>query len=171
MAQPVIIEIVGSLNMDLVTRTARMPEAGETLLASGFSAGYGGKGANQAVACARLLRSGTSSAARNGIQVKMHGAVGSGDSLGSANYIEYLQKEGIDTSGVKSKEGVATGTAVIIVEEHNGENRILISPGANGKVSADDVALDSGPGGFIMFQLEIPLDTVSPLYTWLWYLS
>jgi len=164
MAQPVVIEIVGSLNMDLVTRTARMPEAGETLLASDFSAGYGGKGANQAVACARLLRSSPGSAARNGIQVKMHGAVGSGDSLGSASYIEYLQKEGIDTSGIKSKEGVATGTAVIVVEEHNGENRILISPGANGEVNADDVLLDSGPGGFVMFQLEIPLETVSPLH-------
>ena len=92
----------------------------------------------------------------------MHGAVGSGDSLGSANYIEYLQKEGIDTSGIKFRDGVATGTAVIIVEDHNGENRILISPGANGKVSANDVSLDSGPGGFVMFQLEIPLDTVSP---------
>jgi ribokinase len=157
---PVVIEVVGSINMDLVTRTTRMPVAGETLQANGFSSGRGGKGANQVVACARLLRSEAGGPAKNGVVVKMHGAVGSSDSLGSTEYLEYLEQEGIDTSGVESKDGVPTGTAVIIVEEASGENRILITPGANGKVHPDDVNLDPRPGGFVMFQMEISLETV-----------
>lgn len=157
---PVVVEVVGSINMDLVTRATRMPAAGETLLANGFSVGYGGKGANQVVACARLLRHEAGAPAQNGVVVKMHGAVGSGESLGSTAYLEYLKKEGIDTSGIKTKEGVPTGTAVIIVEEETGENRILITPGANGEVHSEDINLDLSPGGFVMFQMEIPLETV-----------
>lgn len=137
-----------------------MPRAGETLQANSFSAGYGGKGANQAVACARLLRNAHGEPAKDGIRVRMHGAVGSGDALGSSGYVEYLSKEGIDVTGITRKTGVPTGTAVIIVEEDSGENRILITPGANGEVHASDIKLDESPGGFVLFQMEIPLETV-----------
>lgn len=163
-ASPIVIEVVGSINMDLVTRTTRMPAAGETLQASSFSTGYGGKGANQVVACARLLRAGAGAPAKNGVVVKMHGAVGAGASL-DTEYVEYLRKEGIDTSGVKALAGVPTGTAVIIVEETTGENRILIAAGANGEVRAEDITLDPNPGGFVIFQMEIPLETVRAFAT------
>ena len=100
-SNPAIITVIGSLNVDLVTRTSRVPAAGETLTSESFSTGYGGKGANQAVACARLSR--TQKQASDGtasdVEVRMVGAVG--DDQFGAGFIEQLQKDGLKTDGVK----------------------------------------------------------------------
>src|SRR5271156_5494793 len=116
------ITIIGSLNTDLVTVTPRVPSGGETLTASSFSTGSGGKGANQAVACARLSRpkpKTTSQLSTSDITVKMVGAVGS-DEFGPA-LISGLKADRIDSSGVKVVDGQTTGVAVILVES-SGEN-------------------------------------------------
>ncbi|KAK6442175.1 putative ribokinase [Oleoguttula sp. CCFEE 5521] len=150
---PLSIAVIGSLNVDFITRTSRIPEAGETLTATSFETGLGGKGANQAVACARLAASGT--------KVSMVGNVGD-DSFGS-DYITALAKEGIITSGVRKVEGQKTGIANIIVEEANGENRILLATGANhasGKSHEKDWDLVPDEAGICVFQLEIPLKVV-----------
>ncbi len=136
---PLIITIIGSLNTDLVTTTQRIPAGGETLTASSFNIGSGGKGANQAVACARLSRSNPSKKAEasrfpktlntDDVTVKMIGAVGS-DEFGP-RLISGLKHDGIDTSRINVVGGQTTGVAVILVEEQTGENRILLSPGAN----------------------------------------
>ena len=153
-----IISVIGSLNVDLVTRTTRVPVAGETLTSESFSTGYGGKGANQAVACARLSR--TSSQASNAessdVQVRMVGAVG--DDHFGAGFVESLKGDGLETSGIKVLPGQKTGVAVIIVETETGQNRILFSPGANYLVEkADLVKPDSTVA---LFQLELPMDVV-----------
>jgi len=163
------IEVIGSLNIDLVTRTKRMPRAGETLMAQSFSAGFGGKGANQAVACARLVREKLGGPAKNGTIVHMVGAVGGGGAgvdIGAQSYLDHLLKEGVDPGHVLVKDNVPTGTAVIVVEEDTGENRILITPGANGAIqSAGELQLDNFPGGVVMFQLEIPIPIVRRVLT------
>ncbi|OQO14125.1 hypothetical protein B0A48_01001 [Cryoendolithus antarcticus] len=147
------IAVIGSLNVDFITRTSRIPEAGETLTATSFETGLGGKGANQAVACARLAIPDT--------KVFMVGKVGT-DSFGT-DYIAALEKEGIDASGVRTVEGQKTGIANIIVEEASGENRILLATGANhafGRSRGTDWDLVPDEAGICVFQLEIPLQVV-----------
>lgn len=160
------ITIIGSLNTDLVTTTPRVPSGGETLTASAFSTGNGGKGANQAVACARMARSRPNkkqiSSITSAVQVKMIGAVG--DDLFGGNLISGLQADFIDTSGVRTIPGQSSGVAVILVEEKSGENRILITPGANYDLKPEDFktvgSLGSPKPDLIILQLEIPIDTV-----------
>jgi ribokinase len=167
---PFIITIIGSLNTDLVTTTHRIPSGGETLTASSFSTGAGGKGANQAVACARLSRPNPSKKAeasrfpklKTDVTVKMIGAVGS-DEFGP-RLISGLKDDGIDTSRIKVVRGQTTGVAVILVEEQTGENRILLSPGANHSLLPRDFMTVSSLGAekpdLIILQLEIPLTTI-----------
>lgn len=164
---PKTIAVIGSLNTDLVTVTRRIPSGGETLTASSFSTGSGGKGANQAVACARLSRTRPSTTSRDSssdVTVKMIGAVGA-DEFGP-RMIAGLQSSGIDTSGVRQVEGMTTGVAVILVEEGSGENRILLNPGANHTLRADEFAGEESLvfGGekpdLIVMQLEVPMSTV-----------
>ncbi|KAF1981743.1 ribokinase [Aulographum hederae CBS 113979] len=159
-----VVTIIGSLNVDLVSRTPRMPSAGETITASSFDIGFGGKGANQAVAAARLSRSRDHSNAT--VDVKMMGVLG--DDAFSDGFMESLQKDGLDTSEIRKIEG-KTGTAVIIVEEDSGENRILISPGANGTIGPSNAFLEpdstastnlKSPVDVAVFQLEIPFEAV-----------
>lgn len=166
---PYTISIIGSLNTDLVTTTPRVPSGGETLTASSFSTGPGGKGANQAVACARLsqhkasamgpVAPGTSSSE---VRVQMIGAVGS-DEFGP-RLLSGLEKDGIDISGVNIVDGQTTGVAVILVEENNGENRILLSPGANHSLKPEDFtdvqSLGAEKPELVILQLEIPVKTV-----------
>lgn len=162
-SQPLpIISVVGSLNVDLVARVPRVPSAGETLTASGFETGHGGKGANQAVACARLSRS-ARQAHKDGsgnVAVRMIGAVG--DDQFGIEFREALQRDGIDVEGVKVVKGEKTGVAVIIVEEATGENRIIVNPGANHKV--DGRSLLGENTTLAVFQLEIPIEVVSFSY-------
>ena len=175
---PKTIQIIGSLNMDLITRTPRHPSPGETLTATSFTYGPGGKGANQAVACARLSRSknnnqeaaSASSSSTPNIHIDMIGAVGN-DFFGHYLLSE-LKANGVDTTRVQQTDGEKTGTAVVIVEEDSGENRILITPGANASVvsppspflpssssSSSSSSMTSLPD-LIILQLEIPLATV-----------
>ena len=140
------ILVIGSLNADLVVRTPRLPLPGETIQGEDLLIVPGGKGANQAVA-----------AARQGAGVAMAGRVGS-DSFGTT-LVENLQHNHVDTSHILTDAG-ATGTAVIAVDA-SGQNSIVISPGANGKVSPADVdSLDFRGVAMLLLQLEIPLETV-----------
>ena len=151
-----MIEVVGSLNMDLVSNTARVPGPGETVRASSFATGFGGKGANQAVAAVRLL---PQEFRASGRCVRMIGCLG-GDQYGQ-NFQRHLKQEGIDSSSLTVMPNESTGTAVIIVEENGGENRILFTPGANWQMGPDHVVLQpSQPPSFVIFQLEVPLLTV-----------
>ena len=142
------IFIVGSINTDLVISAPYMPKAGETLTGNGFFTAHGGKGANQAVAAARL-----------GGKVFMCGCVGDDDFGVSA--IEALKKDGIDVSNVRKIKGVATGTAVIIIE--NGDNRIILDKGANAYLSEDDIdktLSKASAGDIYLTQLENPIEVI-----------
>ena len=153
------IVVVGSLNMDLVVQASRMPEAGETIAGNDFQLISGGKGANQAVAAARM-GSGVS-----GSSVSMVGRVG-GDPFGET-LRQGLDQEGIDVSRVRVDRDAGTGTALIVVDDA-GENRIIIVAGANGRVSQQD--LDGArslitEAKVLVMQFEIPLDTVARALT------
>jgi ribokinase len=142
------IVVVGSLNADLVQRVARFPRAGETVVGSDLSIVPGGKGANQACAAALLCGN-----------VAMVGQVGA-DPFGPT-LIQNLAKTGVDTSNVATCASAATGTAAILVLA-NGENVIVISPGANGRLTPDDVAHRLTmlvPGDVLLAQLEVPLES------------
>jgi ribokinase len=169
MTQRRTISVIGSLNTDLVTTTQRIPTGGETLTATSFSIGCGGKGANQAVACARLSRPGPLQVVPRSpqplgqdVNVQMIGAVGS-DEFGP-RLVSGLAEDGIDVSRIRVVEGQTTGVAVILVEEQTGENRILLSPGANHSLHAGDFDMEGSLGverpDLIILQLEIPLPTV-----------
>ncbi|MEJ5989437.1 ribokinase [Ramlibacter sp. PS3R-8] len=136
------IVVFGSLNMDLVVRVARAPRGGETLQGLSFFTNPGGKGANQAVACAR-----------QGARVAMVGCVGEDDfgrTLRNA-----LAADGIDVAHVRAVEG-STGVAVVMVDAE-GENRITIVPGANDLLKADPEAL---AGHYLLLQCEVPMAEV-----------
>ena len=153
-----LITVIGSLNTDLVTRTSRIPAAGETLISQSFDTGSGGKGANQAVACARLSHA-KASPNHGSVKVEMIGAVG--DDLFGSSLVEDLQRNGISTDGIRVHQGQKSGVAVIIVDEKTGENRILMSPNANFSLRPETFTdLPAPKPDLIVLQLEIPLDTV-----------
>ena len=140
------ILVIGSLNADLVVRTPRFPAPGETISGGDLAIIPGGKGANQAVAVAR-----------QGTSVAMVGRVGS-DSFGPT-LIQNLQNNKVDTNLVQISDS-ATGTAIIVVDS-SGQNSIVLSPGANDKVTPADVdAVSFQDGNMLLLQLEIPLETV-----------
>ena len=154
-----LITVVGSLNKDLVTRTSRVPGAGETLTSESFATGSGGKGANQAVACARLSKHDIHAPGK--VSIHMIGAVG--DDSFANELISDLQQDGINTDAVQTVKGMNTGVSVIIVEEQTGENRILFSPGANYSLEIDHVLhVLKGPNRphLVVLQLEIRLELV-----------
>lgn len=143
------IAVVGSANIDLTTFTDRFPKPGETIFGQRFDLGFGGKGANQAVA-ARLC----------GADVFMVARVGS-DLFGPAT-IENFRKLGIDTTHVKQVEGLSSGVAPIFVEP-NGQNRILVVKGANDALKPADIdaaAETLKAADCIVLQFETPLETV-----------
>ena len=143
------IFVIGSLNMDLVVQTTRLPQAGETLAGSEFHLIPGGKGANQAVA-----------ASRSGANTHMIGCVGD-DAFGEI-MLESLRNANVDVKDVSRLHGISTGTATIIVEE-GGENWIIIIPGANGRVTYDLVEQkwsSIARSDLVILQHEIPLTTV-----------
>ena len=157
-SKPAIISVVGSLNVDLVTRTSRVPVAGETLTTESFDIGFGGKGANQAVACARLSR--TQKQASNGevsdVEVRMVGAIGEDEF--ASGFLESLKKDGLNTDRIQVLPGKKTGVAVIIVETNTGENRIMFCPGANYDVEVKDLV--DADSSVALFQLELPMAVV-----------
>jgi ribokinase len=140
------ILVVGSLNADLVVRTPRFPQPGETISGEDLQVIPGGKGANQAVA-----------AARHGAQVSMLGRVGN-DGFGDF-LLDNLKENHVNFHNVQ-RDTAATGTATIVVDSH-GQNSIVLSAGANGKVSSADVDNASfADHKLLLLQLEIPIPTV-----------
>ena len=144
------VVVVGSANLDLVVDVATIPVAGETVLGGDLRQIPGGKGANQAVTAARLGR-----------RVAMIGRVGDDDAgliLRSA-----LDSAGVDTSGLLATESTPSGTALIAVGA-GGDNAIVVSPGANGRFSAADVAGAAdvlSAAAVLLAQLEVPLEAVA----------
>jgi ribokinase len=149
MQKPIVV--VGSINLDLVASTDRIPQVGETVIGRTFTTFFGGKGANQAVAVARL-----------GYPVSMVGNVGN-DAFGT-QLRDGLAEAGVDTKFVGTVEG-SSGTALIITGA-NGENSIVVVPGANAHVTPKSLERATPllkHAGFILAQLEIPLETVEYL--------
>jgi ribokinase len=143
------IAVIGSNMVDLVTYVTRMPVKGETIEAPSFEMGHGGKGANQAVAAAKL-----------GASVLMVSKVG--DDMFADNTIKNLASFGVDTKYVTRVKGRSSGVAPIMVEP-SGENSILIVKGANADLSPADIdnaAEDLKACDLILLQLEIPVETV-----------
>ena len=142
------IVVVGSCNLDLVVSVERIPAVGETVLGGDLRQIPGGKGANQAVAAARL-----------GCDVAMVGRVGDDDAgrvLRAA-----LEADGVDTQGLLTTRGVPSGVALIAVQQ-DGDNAIVVSSGANARVTPEDVAAVSAVASapVVLLQAEIPLDAV-----------
>ena len=138
------LTVVGSVNLDLVMRVARLPVAGETVTDGKFSRHPGGKGANQALAAKRL-----------GASVRLVAAVGDDESAQAA--LVLLHAAGVDLSGCRADETNPTGVAMILVDSQ-GENQIAVAPGANRTLTA--AALELSEAEAVLCQLEIPMKTV-----------
>lgn len=152
-----LIVVVGSINLDLVARSKRIPLAGETVTGNSLQTFFGGKGANQAVGVARL-----------GYPVAMIGRVGEDE------YGEHLRRglsdAGVDARAVRSAPGVSSGAALISVAS-DGSNSIIVIPGANGRVTPADLEADFptlSSAGMILMQLEVPLSAVALVVEFAW---
>ena len=146
------ILVVGSSNTDMVIKTDRFPEPGETIIGGSFFMFAGGKGANQAVAAARL-----------GGSVQLLASVGS-DVFG-ANAIAGFEKDGIDVSLIQKEKDHASGVALITLNKE-GENEIVVAPGANAQVSADYILKNKeaiSSADIVLAQLETPLSAILEL--------
>jgi ribokinase len=157
MANPKPILVVGSINMDLVVTAAHIPAPGETILGTNFQTHPGGKGANQAVAAARL-------AVPSGVPVQMIGQLGSDDT--GKQLRASLESAGVNTAAVGTVPG-SSGVALITVSA-KGENSIVVIPGANSHVTP--AYLDRHfnliqSAGIVLAQLEIPLESILHLAT------
>ncbi|MEZ6133161.1 MAG: ribokinase [Planctomycetaceae bacterium] len=149
MSKPIHVVVLGSINMDLVIRCAKLPSPGETLMAESSSEFCGGKGANQAVA-----------AARAGAVVNMIGRVGN-DSFAN-RLIGNLQNEHVLCDHVTATAETPSGLAVVSVDDA-GENSIIVVPGANGRVSVSDVEAAADvirTADILLVQLEVPVSSV-----------
>lgn len=165
------ITVLGSLNIDLTSYVPHHPLPGETLQSNGLVVSPGGKGANQAVACAKLSRGRDHATDPSSITavVAMAGAVAN-DSHGSL-LLRNLAAHGIDASQVlqvssDDNDNITTGTAIIIVDEPTGQNRIIFTPGANfapaihNYASLPETSPPAARPDLLVMQLEIPLATV-----------
>ena len=144
------ILIIGSSNTDLITTMTRFPAPGETIEGTGFFTAMGGKGANQAIA---TLRSGGDVSFITSLGTDVNGRT----------TLDYYKQQGLDVSMSLITDGVPSGTAVILVNE-NGENCIVITPGANNKLSPEHIQGledDIKTAGLLVLQMEIPYETVS----------
>ncbi|KAI1175347.1 Ribokinase-like protein [Nemania sp. FL0916] len=169
-----VITVLGSLNIDLVSYVSHHPLPGETMTANSFAVSPGGKGANQAVACAKLSRSRSQSGDQNqnkdedldphaasaSAHIRMLGAVGA-DSYGTL-LTSNLSSHGVDVTGVSSSPALKTGIAIIVVDEPTGQNRIILSPEANHSLQPGNftTTLPAPRPDLLIMQLEIPLSTV-----------
>jgi ribokinase len=144
----VSVTVVGSLNEDVVVTVGRLPGRGETVIGSAVAVLPGGKGANQAAAAGQLSTG-----------VHMVGRVG--DDPAAGRQLAGLADARVNVSRVQRTEGRPTGTATILVEAAGGENQIVVVPGANTELTADDVDVESvHRAGVLLLQLETPLATV-----------
>jgi ribokinase len=142
--------VAGSINMDVIATAERHPRVGETVAGSAVLYFPGGKGANQAVAAAKL-----------GAQTTLIGRVGQ-DAFG-AELRTFLEQQGIDLSFVKGAAGAHTGTAIITLA--NADNTIVVVPGANAAVEAEDVTAPGlAAGDVAVSQFEIPLPTITSFF-------
>lgn len=142
------IVVIGSLNMDMILESSKFPEEGETILGQHFSTAMGGKGANQAIAAARL-----------GAKVSFIGAVGK-DNFGE-ELIDNMKKEGIDTTFISVIENEKTGVACIHLSQS--DNRITVIPGANSHLTSQHIDCADNllkEADLVLLQMEIPLETV-----------
>lgn len=143
------IVVIGSTNIDMIAQVPHLPQAGETVIGGTFAQAYGGKGANQAVAASRV-----------GGKVKFISCVG--DDVFGAEVIQHFQKEGLCTDFVFKEKSVATGIALIMVDD-KGTNSIAVASGANEKLSPqhiDQARQALAEADIVLLQLEIPLATV-----------
>jgi ribokinase len=148
MAKRPQVTVLGSLNMDISVTVPRLPAPGVTVLGSAARFTPGGKGANQAVAAARL-----------GAVVRMAGCVGDDDF--GRRLLAALRAEGVDAGATRVVPGVPTGLAMIAVDE-SGENLIVVAPGANHQVSSPDVAAATdGPRDILVISAEIPAPAIA----------
>ena len=145
------IVVVGSCNSDYIVRVPRLPSPGETIIGGDIDIVNGGKGANQAVASARL-----------GAIASLVGRVGS-DANGDAA-MHKLVSEGVDVTYLKRDSTVPTGAAMVAVETSSGENSIIVSSGANSKLNRDDIFRATAAiaaAHVLVCQLEVPVDSVA----------
>ncbi len=143
------IIVIGSINMDLVANLSEMPKKGETVIGKDFNQNPGGKGANQAVAIARL-----------GGKVSMVGKVGD-DELGH-KLVTQMNEDKVDTELISKSSNTSTGVALINVDE-KGENSIVVIPGANYELTEEDIEEANNlieDADVTIMQLEVPIDTV-----------
>jgi ribokinase len=143
------VTVVGSSNMDLVVKSTRIPAVGETILGGDFIMAPGGKGANQAVAAAKL-----------GAQVYFIAKLG--DDIFGQQSLNNFKKEGVNTTYVVQTKEAPSGVALIMVDQ-KGSNSIVVAPGANQKLSPEDVKKaesDIASSGAVVAQLEVPLETI-----------
>lgn len=146
------IVVIGSANLDRVVQVPRLPMPGETVLGGEYREFFGGKGANQAVAARR--------AAGASLRAAFAGKIGTDP--GGAKYVRYLEAEGLALTFLAKDESAPTGVALITVDP-GGENQIAVAPGANARISPQDM---EAAGEWIrgartlLAQLEIPLETV-----------
>jgi ribokinase len=144
------VAVVGSINQDLVLRVPRHPVPGETILGTDHFTVFGGKGANQAVAAARL-----------GCEVAMVGRVGDDDA--GRSMVAALEAEGIDTHHVSADSDAGSGLAVITLDDA-GENAIVVSPGSNGRLPVSAITSAApvlAAARVALFQLEVPIDAIA----------
>jgi len=146
-AKPIVV--IGSSNMDLVAKSHKIPVVGETLTGSDFFMTPGGKGANQAVAAAKL-----------GANVIFIARLG--NDVFAEKSLENFKSVNINTKHIAQLDGVPSGVAVIAIDD-NGKNIIIVVPGANGKLlpaDAEKASADIAAAGVVVCQLEIPIETV-----------
>ena len=140
-----VVTVVGSINLDLVVRAVELPKPGQTIIAERLERIPGGKGANQAVAAARL-----------GAVVRMIARLG--DDPPSILLRQQLEANGVDTGDIPETLGVTSGTAIIAVEE-SGQNTIIVVPGANGELALEDIRRAErgiATSDLLLVQLETP---------------
>ena len=145
------VVVIGSINMDMVARSARLPAPGETLVGEAFEMAPGGKGANQAVAAARL---GARTAFVGRLGTRLHGT----------DLLEALGREAVDCIGVVADPLALPGIAVIMVASEGGENSIVYVPGSNAMLSPEDVQAAAGllqAARVVVAQLEVPLPAIA----------
>lgn len=152
------ILVVGSFVMDVIATTERIPPSGQTLYGKEFHMAPGGKGANQALQCARL-----------GADVTMMGCVG--DDLFGQKLLETPRKAGVDVSHVVVRPGISSGVGHVTLEvtEHTAQNRIIVIPGANGTLVPDELLWikdEIHTYDMVMLQLEIPLEVNRAVARW-----
>lgn len=152
------ILVVGSMNMDMIVSTHRVPNSGETVIGMKFQIAPGGKGLNQAVQCARL-----------GADVIMVGKIGNDDF--GRTLLSVARDAGVDVSSVLKDEEMATGVAVIMLEvkDNSTQNRITVCPGANFAITVDDLAWlkdEIGRYDMLILQFELPMPVVEEVAQW-----